>query len=119
MCSHGYFYRGKEKQTHTTFKNIKFVLLRTSHSLKVLYTSRISYRVLNLVFSRICSLKCGVPQGTIVGLPFFLIYINNLSNCLTSCQPRMYADDTHITYAGNAVNSIQQLNLNHDLGNLN
>ena len=28
------------------------VLLSMSHSLKVLYTSRISYRVLNLVFSR-------------------------------------------------------------------
>ena len=56
----------------------------------------------------ICSLKCGVPQGT----------INDLPNCLTSCQPRMYADDTHITYAGVDVNSIQ-LNLNHDLDNLN
>ena len=30
----------------------------------------------------------------------------------------MYADDTHITYAHVDVNSIQ-LNLNHDLGNLN
>ena len=30
----------------------------------------------------------------------------------------MYADDTHITYAGVDVNSIQ-LNLNHDLDNLN
>ena len=30
----------------------------------------------------------------------------------------MYADDTHITYAGVDVNS-KQLNLNHDLGNLN
>ena len=30
----------------------------------------------------------------------------------------MYADDTHITYAYINVNSIQ-LNLNHDLGNLN
>ena len=30
----------------------------------------------------------------------------------------MYADDTHITYADVDVNLIQ-LNLNHDLGNLN
>ena len=30
----------------------------------------------------------------------------------------MYADDTHITYAGVDVNSIQS-NLNHDLDNLN
>ena len=67
---------------------------------------------------RICSLKCGLPRGTILGPLLFLIYINDLPNCLTSCQPRMYADDTHITYAYVDVNSIQ-LNLNHDLGNLN
>ena len=52
MCSHGFFYRGNEKQTHTNLKNINVVLLRMSHSLKVPYTSLISYRVLNLVFSR-------------------------------------------------------------------
>ena len=68
--------------------------------------------------SRICSLKCGVPQGTILGPLLFLIDINYLPNCLTLCQPRMYADDTHITYADVDVNSIQ-LNLNRDLGNLN
>ena len=43
----------------------------------------------------------------------FFIYImmgsciNDLPNCLTSCQPRMYTDDTHITYADVDVNSIQ------------
>ena len=61
--------------------------------------------------SRICSLKCGVPHGTILGPLLFLIYINDLPNCL-------YADDTHITYADVDVNSIK-LNLNRDLGNLN
>ena len=70
--------------------------------------------------SRICSLKCGVPQGTIVGLLLFLIHIifNYLPNCLTSWQHSMFADDTHITYADVDVNTVQ-LNLNHDLRNLN
>ena len=70
--------------------------------------------LVNGSLSRICSLKCGVPQGTIVGPLLFVIYINDLPNCLTSCQPTMYADDTHFAYADVDVNSIQ-LNLNHDL----
>ena len=81
-------------------------------------TNRTQRCLVNGSLSRICSLKCGVPQGTILGPLLFLIYINDLPNCLTSCQPRMYADDTHITYAGVDVNSIQS-NLNHDLDNLN
>ena len=81
-------------------------------------TNRTQRCLVNGSLSRICSLKCGVPRGTILGPLLFLIYINDLPNCLTSCQPRMYADDTHITYADVDVNSIQ-LNLNHDLGNLN
>ena len=81
-------------------------------------TNRTQRYLVNGSLSRISSLKCGVPQGTILGPLLFLIYINYLPNCLTSCQPRMYADDTHITYADVDVNSIQS-NLNHDLGNLN
>ena len=50
MCSHGYLYRGNEKQTCTILKNINFVLLQTSHSLKVPYTSLISYWVPNLAY---------------------------------------------------------------------
>ena len=37
---------------------------------------------------------------------------------LSSCQPRMCADDTNITYAGPDLNSIQS-NLNHNLSDLN
>ena len=81
-------------------------------------TNRTQRCLVNGSLSKTCSLKCGVPQGTILAPPLFRIYINDLSNCLSSCQPRMYADDTHITYAGADLNSIQS-NLNHDLSNLN
>ena len=62
-------------------------------------------------------ISCGVPQGTILGPLLFLLYINDLPNCLSSCEPRMYADDTHLTYAGDDADNIQ-LRLNQDLENV-
>ena len=62
-------------------------------------------------------LSCGVPQRTILGPLLFLLYINDLPNCLVNSEARMYADDTHLTYAG--VNSEDiQFCLNQDLGDL-
>ena len=58
-----------------------------------------------------------LPQGTILGPILFLLYINDLPNCLSNCQPRMYADDTHLTYAGDFVDNLQ-LDLNLDLENV-
>ena len=63
------------------------------------------------------SLTCGVPQGTILGPLLFLLYINDLPNCLSNCESRMYADDTHLTYAGDCVDNLQ-LYLNQDLDNV-
>ena len=53
---------------------------------------------MNGVLSKSCTLTCGIPQGTILGPLLFLLYINDLPNRLSHSQPRMYADDTHLTF---------------------
>ena len=72
---------------------------------------------INGSLSQSCLLSCGVPQGTILGPLLFLLYINDLPNSLSNCEPRMYADDTHLTYAGDNADNIQ-LHLNQDLENV-
>ena len=57
----------------------------------------------NGVISHTCTLTCGIPQGTTLGPLLFLLYIYDLPNCLANSQPRMYADDTHLTYADNDI----------------
>ncbi|CAB4029666.1 Hypothetical predicted protein, partial [Paramuricea clavata] len=59
-------------------------------------------------------LRCEVPQGTILGPLLFLIYINDLPNCLSHSRARMYADDTHLTYASNDIDDIDH-HFNEDL----
>ena len=56
--------------------------------------------------------------GNNIGPLLFLLYINDLPNCLSHTEPRMYADDIHLTYSNGNIHSIQS-SQNEDLLNIN
>ena len=57
---------------------------------------------------------CGIPQGSILGPLLFLIYINDLPNCLESTVPGLYADDTQIFASSHDTKDLIE-KLNSDL----
>ena len=52
---------------------------------------------------------CGVLQGSSLGRLLFLVYINDLPNCLNSSTPRMFADDTNISYSADSLEQLQNV----------
>ena len=60
--------------------------------------------------SKIYSINSEVPQGSTLGPLLFLLYINNLINCL-SVTPRLFADDTCLIFNDDAPEKL--------IGNIN
>ena len=64
--------------------------------------------------SDFCTLTCGIPQGSILGPLFFILYINELPSCGVFSKPRMYADDATVTSAAEDPDTLQ-VKMNSDL----
>ena len=64
------------------------------------------------------TITCGLPQGTILGPLLFLMYINDLPNCLWEASPRIFPDDTNITLTAKTLTELK-LALTPELSNLN
>ena len=66
------------------------------------------------VSSELLPVKCGVPQGSILGTLLFLLYVNDLPNAATNLFSVLYADDTNMFASGKDMNNLVS-NLNSTL----
>ena len=63
------------------------------------------------------TIKCGVPQGSILGPLLFLLYINNLPQVSEYFMPILFADDTNLFATGYNLNDIVS-EINKEIANI-
>ena len=68
------------------------------HWFKSYLHNRSQYVVYNGLQSAKFGIKCGVPQGSILGPILFLISINDITNVSRLLQLLLFADDTNIFF---------------------
>ena len=74
-------------------------------------TDRSQYVVFDGKVSRTRGIKCGVPQGSIIGPLLFIISVNDICNVSPMLFKILYADDTCVLISGNHLsNLIDRLN---------
>ena len=78
-------------------------------------TDRQQYTEVNNILSDVDYIKCGVPQGSVLGPLLFLLYINDISESSNLLKYFLFADDTTIFYSSkNAEENEKILNTEID-----
>ena len=80
-------------------------------------TNRKQRIIANNKFSDLKDIVCGVPQGSILGPLLFLLYVNDLGDCLQYTKYKLYADDT-VLYLSTPLRYNYDELLNKDLLNM-
>ena len=75
------------------------------------------YVSINNIPSDLLKVNFGVPQGSVLGPPLFLVYINDLHNSIRFSSPFYFADDTGLLNIQGSMHAISRT-LNKDLREL-
>ena len=78
--------------------------------------NRTQYVVINSHKSEMNTIKCGIPQGSILGPLLFILYINDIKSASSILKFIQFADDTSLFFSHNDVSYIFSV-LNQELGN--
>ena len=84
---------------------------------KSYFSNRVQFVQFNDCFSASKNISCGVPQGSILGPLFFLLYINDIANVSKLVDLILFADDTSIFFSHKDINYLNNV-LNRELRKL-
>ena len=77
-------------------------------------TQRVQFTLVNRFNSRLHLISHGVPQGSVLGPPLFIIFINDLHKSIRHSQMLHFADDANLLYINKSMKRIKK-HINHDL----
>ena len=71
--------------------------------------NRLQRTLANGAMSENKMVQCGVPQGSVLGPLFFILYVNDVQAAIKGAKLQLYADDTVIHAAGDTPDEARML----------